>query len=62
MDAIRVRKADYERAKKPVFPVIIDATPDVPWQGVIHVLDLCKTEKLARIEFAEPMQFSPNRR
>lgn len=62
MDAIQVRKADYERAKKPVSPVIIDATPDVPWQHVVRVVDLCKAGNLSMIEFAEPVQFTPNNR
>ena len=30
--------------------------PDVPWQDVIHVMDLCKKEKLERIEFAAPFE------
>lgn len=59
MDAIRAMKGDYERAGKTLFPVIIDATPDVPWTDVVHVLDLCKADKLTSIEFAEPMQFIP---
>jgi biopolymer transport protein ExbD len=57
MDAIRSRKGDYEKAGKTQFPVIIDSTPDVPWQEVVHVLDLCKADKLSMIEFAEPMQY-----
>jgi hypothetical protein len=59
MDAIRLMKGDYERAGKSRFPVLIDATPDVPWQEVVHVLDLCRAEKLPMIEFAEPMQYQP---
>ena len=62
MDAIRAMKGDYERAGKSLFPVIIDATPDVPWTDVVHVLDLCKADKLTSIEFAEPMQFIPSNR
>jgi biopolymer transport protein ExbD len=58
MDAIRVRMADYERAHKPDAPVIIDSTADVPWREVVHVVDLCKTQKLSKIEFAEPMEYS----
>jgi biopolymer transport protein ExbD len=58
MDVVRSLKGDYERAGKTEVPVIIDATPDVPWTDVIHVLDLCKAEKLAQIEFAEPMEFN----
>ena len=55
--AVLAMKSDYERAGKSIFPVIIDATPDVPWQDVVHVLDLCKGQKLSMIEFAEPMQY-----
>ena len=58
MDAIRVRLADYDRAKKPDAPVLIDSTADVPWQEVVHVVDLCKAQKLSKIEFAEPMEYS----
>jgi biopolymer transport protein ExbD len=57
MEEVRARKGFYVQAGKTVFPVIIDATPDVPWQDVIHVLDLCKKENLSSIEFAEPMQY-----
>src|SRR5262245_52521311 len=56
MTEIRARKADYVKANKTVFPVVIDATPDVPWAEVVHVLDLCKKDNLSSIEFAEPMQ------
>jgi biopolymer transport protein ExbD len=61
MDEIRARKDHYVRAGRAKYPVIIDATPDVPWQDVIHVLDLCKKENLSQIEFAEPMQFTLRR-
>src|SRR5262245_43385357 len=62
MDAIRVRKGDYERAGKTTFPIIIDATDDVPWSDVVKVVDLCKTDRLTSIEFAEPMQYRPSGR
>lgn len=58
MEAIRSMKGDYDRAQKPDAPVLIDSTPDVPWHEVIHVLDLCKLERLSKIEFVEPMEFS----
>ena len=61
MEEIRVRKSHYVQAGKSIFPVIIDSTPDVPWQEVIHVLDLCKKENMSSIEFAEPMQFGVRR-
>src|SRR5258706_5103946 len=56
MDTIRSMMTDYERAQKPNAPVLIDATPDVPWSEVVHVLDLCKAAKYSKIEFAEPME------
>ena len=62
LDAIRVRKADYDRAGKSIVPIKIDATEDVPWSDVVHVLDLCKIEKLTSIEFVEPMQYRPSNR
>ncbi|HLY08125.1 MAG TPA: biopolymer transporter ExbD [Planctomycetota bacterium] len=52
-------KADYDRAQKSTVPIVIDGTSDVPWTDVIHVLDLCKAEKLSQIEFAEPVEVSP---
>src|SRR6185369_17701256 len=51
---------DYKKAGKSEFPVLIDATPDVPWQDVIHVMDMCKKEKLERIEFAAPFWATKN--
>ena len=62
MDAIRARKGDYERAGKTQFPIIIDATEAVPWSDVVHVVDLCKTDKLTSIEFAEPLQYRVSNR
>ena len=49
-------KKDYEKVGKTEVPVVIDATVDVPWQDVVHVVDLCKHEKLSPIRFTEPMQ------
>jgi biopolymer transport protein ExbD len=57
MEIVRSFKADYDRAQKTEVPVIIDSTPDVPWTDVIHVLDLCKAEKLSLIKFTEPMEY-----
>jgi len=55
-DTIDQIKKDYEKAGKKDVPVVVDATPDVPWQEVVHVVDLCKHEKLSPITFTEPMQ------
>ncbi len=58
--AVIVQMADdYKRAGKSEFPVLIDALGDVPWQDVIHVLDMCKVANLERIEFAAPMEYKP---
>jgi biopolymer transport protein ExbD len=62
MDAIRVRKGDYEKVGKTTFPIIIDAMEAVPWHDVVHVVDLCKADRLTSIEFAEPMQYRVSNR
>ena len=48
------RKANFEAAGKTEVPVSIDAGPDVPWKDVIWAMNLCKREKLEKIEFAAP--------
>ncbi len=58
MQLVLQMTADYKKANKTDFPVLIDATPDVPWHEVIHVMDLCKIEKLERIEFAAPIEYA----
>jgi len=56
MQIILQMSNDFKKLGKSDFPVLIDALPDVPWRDVIHVLDLCKVEKLERIEFAAPLE------
>jgi biopolymer transport protein ExbD len=56
MSTLRSMKSDYDRAQKFQVPVLIDATAEVPWTEVIHVVDLCKSEKLSQIEFVEPIE------
>jgi biopolymer transport protein ExbD len=58
ISTIQAMKADYDRANKLEVPVLIDSTADVPWHQVVHVVDLCKAQKLSKIEFAEPMEYS----
>ena len=63
MQTINQISNDYKKLGKTEFPVLIDALFDVPWKDVIHVLDLCKKDKLERIEFAAPIEVpvkSPN--
>jgi biopolymer transport protein ExbD len=55
---IQSMKTDYDRANKVEVPVLIDSTADVPWHEVVHVVDLCKAQKLSKIEFAEPMEYA----
>jgi biopolymer transport protein ExbD len=55
-DTIDLIKKDYEKAGTKEVPVVVDATADVPWQDVVHVVDLCKHEKLSPITFTEPVQ------
>jgi len=57
IDAVLAMKSDYEKAGKTIFPIVIDATPDVPWQDVVHVMDLCKAQKLSSIELTGPMEY-----
>jgi len=56
MQTINQMSNDYKKLGKTDFPVLIDALGDVPWKDVIHVLDLCKKDKLERIEFAAPIE------
>lgn len=44
----------YNKAGNTTWPLVIDAAPEVPWQDVVHVMDLCKQNKIERIEFAAP--------
>jgi biopolymer transport protein ExbD len=57
MQLINSMVADYKKAAKTDFPVLIDATGDVPWQDVIKVMDLCKKDNIERIEFAAPIEY-----
>jgi biopolymer transport protein ExbD len=59
MATIGELRKGYEQVGKLEVPILLDATQDVPWQEVIHVLDLCNQEKYTKIEFVEPMQYRP---
>lgn len=54
MRTVRDMASDYEKLHKKDFPVLIQAGRDVPWKEVVRVMDLCKRDKLERIEFAAP--------
>ena len=55
MQTINEMSNNLKKLGKTEFPVLLDFTADVPWKEVIHVLDLCKKDKLDRIQFAQPM-------
>ena len=55
MRAVRGMRDDYRRAGIPDRPVILDATPEVPWTDVVHVVDLCKRDGVDQIQFAAPL-------
>jgi biopolymer transport protein ExbD len=44
--------ADYKKVGREDFPVQVQSGRDVPWQDVVHVLDILKRRGLERIEFA----------
>ncbi|MBI2921231.1 MAG: hypothetical protein HYY18_09135 [Planctomycetes bacterium] len=44
----------YREIGRADFPVIIDADPGVPWKEVVGVIDLCKRNRISRIELAAP--------
>ncbi len=47
---------DYNGQGKTNWPLTLDAENDVPWADVIHVMDLCKQNKVEQIEFGAPEQ------
>ena len=49
---IRSGHDDAVRTGQPDMPVTIDAAEKVPWKDVITVVNLCKREKIDKIEFA----------
>ena len=54
MAVIRQRRDEYTSQGKTDWPLMIDAQAEVPWQDVVHLMDLCKNMGLPRIEFAAP--------
>jgi biopolymer transport protein ExbD len=43
---------DWVRMNKPDTPVTIDAEARVPWEEVIKVMNICKSNRIDKIEFA----------
>ena len=53
---VRLQASDYAKVGKLDPPLLVDATPDVPWQDVVHLVDLCKVERMDKIQFVGPME------
>jgi len=49
---------DYTKAGRSADP-IVDATESVPWEAVVHLVDLCKLHGIWRIQFAAPYEYRP---
>lgn len=51
---LQARADDYRKAGKTRIPVLIDASADVPWTDVMHLIDLCRAMGLPEVEFTAP--------
>jgi biopolymer transport protein ExbD len=60
MGVVRSSLESYRRISKTP-PVVLDATKDVPWNDVVHVLDLCKRDKVEKVRFTEPNEYLERR-
>ena len=49
---IKMQHDDYLKLSKPDVPVAIDADARIPWRDVVNVVNLCKRERIDKIEFA----------
>jgi hypothetical protein len=53
MPILLTMKADYKKAGKKTFPVLIDAAADVAWYEVARVIEICRKEGFS--EFFDPV-------
>ena len=51
IQAVLSMVADYKKLDRNDFSVQIQAAREVPWQDVIHIMDLLKKENIEKIEF-----------
>jgi biopolymer transport protein ExbD len=56
IEAIQEALARHAAGGQKEAPAIIDATPEVPWKDVVQVLDLCKANRVEKVELTEPRQ------
>ncbi len=54
MQTVTTLAEGYNSAGNTTWPLVIDSTPEVPWTDVVHVMDLCKQQRVERIEFGAP--------
>jgi biopolymer transport protein ExbD len=48
-------RKDWAKAGRTEVPVLIDAGEAVPWQDIVHVVDLCRESKFP-VQFAAPIR------
>jgi biopolymer transport protein ExbD len=61
MGVIRADVNSYRQAHKTP-PLVIQAMEDVPWEDVLHVMDLCKLDGIEPIRLVEPDEYLRLRR
>jgi biopolymer transport protein ExbD len=52
--ALESRASDYAKVGNTTWKLIIESASDVPWQDVVHVMDLCKRLGIERLELTAP--------
>ena len=57
-DVISAQEADFRAMNRGDAPVTIDAGLRAPWEAVVHVLDLCRSRRVARVQFASALAVS----
>jgi biopolymer transport protein ExbD len=45
---------DFQKAGRTDVPVLFDPTADVPWKDIVHVMNICRKEKVKSFEFMVP--------
>ena len=55
MNTLNICRKEYQRIGRTRVPVLIDATEAVPWQDIVHVVDLCRNGQFP-VEFAAPIR------
>lgn len=51
---LQARADDYRKAGRTRIPVVIDASSEVQWTDVVHLIDLCRAMGLPEVEFTAP--------